>query len=425
MIKPIILCIDDEKFILEELKKQLKLRLEDRFIFEMAETAEEALDLFAALIQEKHEIPVVICDYIMPGMRGDELLIRIHQIKPETLNILLTGQASIDAIGKVVNFATLYRYIAKPWEEEDLYLTVTEAIRSYYQSRTILKQNQELEELNASLEQKVIERTNELNRSLRQLEIEIAERKEKERRLQASEQQLRELNATKDKFFSIIAHDLKNPFGALINFSELLVEGLDDYSKDDILDIVQMIHQSSRHGYTLLENLLEWSRIQTGRIHLNPESFELIRAVDETVFLLNAKAISKNITVDNQIDPSVRVHADPNMTKAVIRNLVSNALKFTPDGGKVLIRSQSCSDWEQVSISDTGIGIRSEDLDKLFKIEVHHSTLGTAQEQGTGLGLILCKEFIEKNRGKIWVESQLKQGSTFHFTLPYPTTILS
>ena len=234
-----------------------------------------------------------------------------------------------------------------------------------------------------------------------------------------SENRLRELNATKDKFFSIIAHDLKNPFNDLIGFTQLLALNIDKYDKNKIEQFAHIIHQSSKLAYNLLENLLDWSRSQTGTLKFKPEKFAVNKIIDENINLLESTAKNKDIKITSEVESNVLAFADINMTRTIVRNLISNAIKYTEQGGNIFIRS-NCADHCQISITDTGIGMSTDNLDKIFKLDESFSTMGTGREKGTGLGLILCKEFVEKNGGEIWVKSELNKGSIFTFTLPLP-----
>jgi PAS domain S-box-containing protein len=246
----------------------------------------------------------------------------------------------------------------------------------------------------------------------------ITKRLDDEKALRESEQKLRELNATKDKFFSIIAHDLKNPFNQLIGFTDLLLINIRDYTLTEIEEFIQLLNKSAKNGYRLLENLLEWSRTQTNKKYFNPEKFFIKELLLKNIDLLQNNAQTKNIDIEVHIKDDVSVLADYNMILTVLRNLISNSIKFTRINGKIKILTNQFENQLQISISDNGIGISEEDQNKLFKIDIHHSTKGTNNEGGTGLGLILCKEFITMNSGNIWVESKLNEGSTFYFTIP-------
>ncbi len=233
-------------------------------------------------------------------------------------------------------------------------------------------------------------------------------------------------NADKDKFFSIVAHDVKGPFMPLLGMSELLAMTADTLLPKEVREMGLTIHQSAKNVYNLLENLLQWSRMQMGRIEYRPIKLDLFQVVEQTIELLMTNALSKGIFLQNRVMEGLFVYADENMLNVVVRNLTSNALKFTPHSGQVIvaagIKEQRTDTQNQkfieVAISDTGVGMKEADIAKLFRIEVHHSTVGTNREKGTGLGLIICKEMVEKNGGQIWVESGKGQGTTVKFTVP-------
>jgi signal transduction histidine kinase len=234
------------------------------------------------------------------------------------------------------------------------------------------------------------------------------------------------LNRDKDKFFSIISHDLRGPFNGLMGYTQLMAEKIEILNTQDIQQMSRDIYGVAKATFQLLENLLTWSQLQRGRIEYKPGSLELSELAETTTTLLQKTARTKQIRLEQTIEEGLNIYADKYMIDTVIRNLTSNALKFTPEGGQVTLSAQTnglSSDlegtqWVEVSISDTGVGLSQEDINKLFKIEVYHTTQGTAQEKGTGLGLILCQEMVEKNGGRIWVESELGKGSVFKFTVP-------
>ena len=245
----------------------------------------------------------------------------------------------------------------------------------------------------------------------------ITERKKTEKKLKENEKHLKELNATKDKFFSIIAHDLINPIGSIMNFSELLSNSFNDYDNDKKENFINYINESSKHTLDLLQNLLEWSRSQTNRIEFFPEMFSVSKIVDKNIELLKNNANAKIISLVSEVNPTHKVFADKNMISTVVRNLISNAIKFTKTGS-VIISSETKGNYINISVIDTGIGIKKEDINNLFKIEESNSTEGTSGEKGTGLGLIICKDFIIKNNGKICIESTTEKGSKFTLSLP-------
>jgi len=253
----------------------------------------------------------------------------------------------------------------------------------------------------------------------------ITERRLAEEALKKNEEELRHLNATKDKFFSIIAHDLKSPFNSIMGFSELLVEQVSENNLDGIAKYSGIILNSSKRALDLLMNLLDWSRSQTGRMEFMPEDFEMVEFIQEISLLFNDIASQKTIAIKKELPHNATVFADKAMISTVLRNLISNAIKFTKPGGEITISALEKPDELLITVSDSGVGIPREMIGKLFRIDENYTTSGTNNERGTGLGLILCKEFIEKHHGKIWVESieenqseNKSGGSTFFFTLP-------
>ena len=246
----------------------------------------------------------------------------------------------------------------------------------------------------------------------------ITERKQAEKALKESEARLSELNAAKDRFFSIIAHDLKSPFSNVAGLSELLAEQIHDKNYGELENLASLIQQSVQRASGLLSNLLQWAQTQTGRMSCQPEKFSLKRSISETLELLCNVASRKEITLTADYPEDLVVFADKNMVNTILRNLLSNAVKFSYSGGEVFLKVQKENNRALISVTDKGIGMTRENLQKLFKIQFRHSTTGTEKETGTGLGLLLCKEFVDLHQGKIWVESTINKGSTFYFTLP-------
>lgn len=236
--------------------------------------------------------------------------------------------------------------------------------------------------------------------------------------IKANEIKLIELNAAKDKFFSIIAHDLKTPFCSILGFSEQIREMVNEKKYEQIGELTNIIWQSSNRAVDLIMNLMTWALSQSGRIKFNPEYFEIDPIVNEVILLMKGSAEQKFITITNMFLSGIKVNADKAMISTVLRNLISNAIKFTQANGKITIISTLNNSEIIISISDSGVGIPKAKLDKLFITDEGHSTKGTQEEYGTGLGLILCKEFIDKNSGKIWAKSEVGIGSTFSFSLP-------
>lgn len=231
--------------------------------------------------------------------------------------------------------------------------------------------------------------------------------------------ELNEANASKDRFFSILAHDLKNPFNIILGFSELLKDNVRQYSIEDIEEQVNHIYKSSKYTYGLFEELLLWSKSQSGRIKFQPEKIAFAEAYEEVKKALLPQLQNKNIFLTADIDEKARLYADKNMLKTILRNLISNAIKYSFENTEINLKIEKNDNSRAlISVTDNGIGISKANQDKLFKLSETVSSEGTAKEKGTGLGLLLCKDFVEKHDCKIWVESELGKGSTFKFTMP-------
>jgi PAS domain S-box-containing protein len=257
----------------------------------------------------------------------------------------------------------------------------------------------------------------------------ITERKRNELELQNYREHLEELvktrtlelekvNATKDKFLSIIAHDLKNPFSGIITTAELLMLSLEEIKDQKILKRIKRIFDAGQSAHKLLENLLVWASSQTGRIEFKSENIDAGALVIDIFKLHENACLTKNIQLENEIGPDIQLVGDRNMLNTILRNLVGNAIKYTPKSGNIKITASKQVSFIEFSIADSGVGISEEQIDKIFRISEKTSTPGTENEMGTGLGLILCKEFVEKHGGRIWAESEPGKGSVFKFTIP-------
>jgi len=243
----------------------------------------------------------------------------------------------------------------------------------------------------------------------------ITDRKKAENLIIESEEQLKELNATKDKLFSIIAHDLRSPFNNIIGLSDLLLENIISFEESE--KYIKILNSSAKNTLVLLDNLLNWAKSQTGHLRFKPENILFSEIILKNISLNRLLAETKNISINYFSSDDVEVYADENMLKTVLRNLISNAIKFTNVGGNIKIYAFLKQDHVEITISDNGIGMNEKKRKSLFDISTK-TTLGTANENGSGLGLVLCKEFVMKNKGEIWVESEEGKGSSFKFTLP-------
>jgi signal transduction histidine kinase len=299
---------------------------------------------------------------------------------------------------------TMHIVIKAPWWMSDLALIsyILIAILLVY----IIFKRRERKHLHDKkiLEEKVSERT----RRIEEQKSEILQKNK----------ELHELNASKDKFFSIIAHDLRNPFNTIIGLSEVLLMNLENTEPIKIRKSVENIRDSSHQAHELLENLLLWARSHTGTMVFHPEPVDMRNVIEEGLNLVNAHAAKKNISLSAEIKEEVVIPADVNMIRTIFRNLLTNALKFTPQNGMVMVGLSATDGFCCISVKDNGLGINRENLKKLFEIDSSHKTKGTDKEPGTGLGLILCQEFISRHGGRIEVESEPGKGSEFRVLLP-------
>jgi len=371
---PVIVCVDDERTVLNSLQTELMNALGDDYLIEPAESGLDALEIIEELLEDGIELPVVISDQIMPGIKGDELLTRIHAIAPKTLTILLTGQADAEAIGKAVNSANLYRYIPKPWESTDLHLTVTEAIKSYFQDK-------ELEQFYARLQEKVAEHTRELQQ--------------------------------KNELLSIAVHDLKNPLSAIQGFSEMIQSDFDDIP-EEVIEIADQIVTSSRQMFELVKNLLEVNAIESGKINVSLNVLDIRPTLQWVVNQSIEMAKAKNITLQFQcLEKHYHALVDKNILRQVFDNIISNAVKYSPYGKHIYVRLRQDDKYVRCEIQDEGLGLSLEDQQKLFGQFTRLTPKPTGGEHSTGLGLFIVKKLVDSMHGKVWCESELGQGTTF------------
>ncbi len=247
------------------------------------------------------------------------------------------------------------------------------------------------------------------------------ENNKQKKAIEATLIKLETANQSKDRLFSIIAHDLINPFNSLLGCSEILVESLQNKDIDDSIKTAHVIQETSESTFRLLENLLLWSRTQTGKLKLNKELFNLKAVIMNTTTLYHANLLSKQLDLICDIPEDIQLYGDKAMMDAVFRNLINNAIKFTKPGGYIRIEYSKTQQYNLVSIKDSGIGMSKQKVEELMKEQSTTSTKGTAGESGTGLGLMLCKEFVEKHKGKIQIESEPENGTTFTVALPVET----
>jgi signal transduction histidine kinase len=358
-----ILIVDDVAKNIQVVASILK---EQGFDMSFARSGKAALTLIAS-----EPFDLILLDIMMPEMDGLEVCRQLKE-NPQTLEIpviFLTAKTDAESILKGFEIGAA-DYVTKPFHAPELIARVKTHLR-----------------------------------------------------LKHTHDQLWEANATKDKFFSIVSHDLRSAFNSLIVGSGMILDYYEDFDRNMIKSYVQDLNVCSKTTYNLLQNLLSWANAQTGRMICRPQNIYLDEIVKESIGLLSKTAQEKDIRLVNKVDPKLSAFADIQMITTVIRNLISNALKFTGPGGEIRIDTADIGNAVEISVSDTGVGIPEEEMPLLFRIDVKYSKRGTAHEEGTGLGLILCREFVEKNGGKIRAESRAGKGSRFSFTLPRPPSV--
>jgi signal transduction histidine kinase len=248
----------------------------------------------------------------------------------------------------------------------------------------------------------------------------ITDRKKAEAEIKSKNEELLKLVTEKDKLFSIIAHDLRSPFSGFLGLTEIMVDDIEDISLEEMKELALAMRKSAKNVFKLLENLLEWARMEQGLIPFNPVRMNIPTLLNECILLLVESINRKKITIEQNVATDLVVVADRYMLEAILRNLISNAIKFTTNDGEIyisaVIKMDKCI---EISVKDSGIGMNAEMVEHLFELSAKSGRKGTAGEPSTGLGLVICKEFVEKHQGRIWVESVVAMGSTFFFTIPF------
>ncbi|MCF7915018.1 MAG: hybrid sensor histidine kinase/response regulator [Spirochaetaceae bacterium] len=353
-----ILIIDDVAPNLEIARAILR---KAGFQVSIAESGSEGLKLL-----EQTSIDLILLDIMMPGMDGFEVAATVKGMEKyaDLPIIFLTARNDEESLTKGFELGAV-DYITKPFRGAELRMRVQNHLQ-----------------------------------------------------LRFTQRQLQEANAAKDKFFSIIAHDLRSPFTALVGMSQYLATGIDKLDAETAKEFLEGMHKSSKNAFNLLENLLEWSRIQTGRILISPKEIDISQIVQENLVLFEVNIENKELQIENHLMPTEPAYADENSVNTIVRNLLSNAIKFTPRGGRISLHSHRTDTDVVVTVQDNGVGIDPEVLPELFRIDIRHLNMGTENEKGSGLGLVLCREFVEKNGGQIVAESEPGQGALFMFTLP-------
>ncbi len=377
--KPLILIVDDIPKNLQVLSNILNT---EGYQISFASDGKQALSVIETTTPD-----LILLDIMMPEMDGYEVCkqLKKNEKTKEIPIIFLTGKADSDDIVSGLKLGAV-DYITKPFNSAELLTRISTHLELKISRDLLLKYNQEL----------------------------VSARDE-----------LKKLNASKDTFFSIIAHDLRGPFSGFLGLSELLLEEYEDLSQEEVTQIADSMNKAAKRLFSFLENLLEWSRTQMGRVEFYPNKLDISETITRVFSLFSVTAEDKKIKTINNISKGTFIFADNNMLNTILRNLISNALKFTKIGGEIVVSmDKQDDDFLIISVADNGVGMNDDAKEKIFRLDTKHSTPGTANEQGSGLGLLLCKDLVEKHNGSIWVDSEVDKGTTFTFTLPLKENLL-
>ncbi len=443
-MKPVIICVDDEPVVLRSLEIELSSTFGNQYFLEFAQGGEEALEIVDELLEEGTDITIIIADYAMPRMKGDKLLTQIHEKSPQTVKILLTGQANIQGVTNAINHANLYRYIEKPWEAKDLALTLQEANKSYFKEKLLIEQNEELKSLNENLENKVRERTKTIEEQNEELAISFEQLKSAQSQLIQSERM-----ASLWQLTAGIAHELNNPLNFVYSGVEALSAGMDDFieitelynqlseageierqnikdkirelkddmdyeiSVDELSTLVKSIREGARRSAEIVKGLQAF----TG-IHKEDTSFvDINKSLDLTLVLLEYKMGERIRVAKNYADVPV-IECFAGHFQQVLLHVLTNSIQAISEKGKIHIRTSHFTDntkeYVQISIKDTGSGISVAHQAKIFEPFFTTKTVG----EGKGLGLSIAYGIIEMHKGKIEAKSNDGKGTEIIITLP-------
>lgn len=408
MKKPVVICVDDEPTILDSLKIELRRSIGQQCLVETAEDGADALELMEDLQHEDNPVALVIADYIMPGLKGDELLREVHLRSPQTLNIMLSGQADLDAVSRTIESAQLYRFITKPWNPDDLGLTVTQAIQSYFQNRQIEQQTSELQtlyhelkRLNESLEHQVQQRTAQLRQSIQELQL---------------------LSALKDDLLHAVSHDLRTPIAGML----MVLRRLQAKAGDPVLldrPTLERLVQGGEHQLQLLETLLEAHQSDVHGLSLKQEVISIGEWITAMVQDLEPWVQGQGGTLRSQLPADLpQVWGDRLQLRRVFENVIANALKHNPPGVVIEVTATVLPDQLRWSVRDNGLGMPQSECDRLFE-RYQRGVSRSPRSVGLGLGLFLCRQIIREHGGQIGAISAPGEGFEVWFTLPLESVV--
>ncbi|MCX6238729.1 MAG: hybrid sensor histidine kinase/response regulator [Bacteroidia bacterium] len=380
MYNAVILIVDDEQTYLDAIAETLN---EKNFKIVQALNGK-----MGCMVAEKFIPDIIIVDWEMPEMNGIEMIAELkkNDRTKDIPVIMCTGiMTSSKNLDTALNAGAI-DYIRKPVDPIEITARINSALKIANAYKEIKSRKEQIEEQKLDIEQK--------------------------------NKELVELNATKDKLFSIIGHDLRGPIGGFKSFIEFMISSCDLTDTEEITKLLILMQKSAGSTYELLENLLIWAKSQQNEIVFAPKKIILKELVLDTIQLFNHLLQDKQIEIIDNIPLDFSVLADKNMLETVLRNLISNSIKFTPRRKNIYILVDKNATEYVITVKDEGIGIKPDDISKLFKKNEHFTTYGTNNEKGSGLGLMLCKDLVERHNERIWVVSEVGKGSEFKFTMP-------
>ena len=410
MEKIVILCVDDEPTVLNSLKIDLRRALGQTCFIETAQGGEETLELLGELQADGYQLAVVIADYIMPGLKGDELLKRIHETHPNAINIMLSGQADLDAVARSIEHARLYRFMSKPWRVDDLTLTAEKALQLYRSSRQIEAKNAEIYQLNTdlrvlnnNLEAQVSHRTEQLRQSIQELEV---------------------LSQLKDDFLHAVSHDLRTPVAGMLMVLRRLQNKTVNVTPElpqsvaIAREILDRLVQGSERQLKLLETLVEAHFSDIHGIPMTLEQVHLPTLMHQIALDYESWLQEQQATIHVEVDENLTaVYADPLQLRRIFENIITNACKHNRPGIEITLRAFQDGSKMRCEIRDNGVGMNQEECNRLFDRYARGGARST-RSVGLGLGLFLCRQIIQEHDGEIYAKSGLGEGLTVWFTLP-------
>ncbi len=362
---------------------------------------------------------LILLDIMMPNMSGFEVceVLKKNEITKEIPIIFLTAKTETDDILKAFEIGGV-DYVTKPFNAMELMARIRAHIELKNSKEIIKDQFEQLKQKNEQLK-KTYEDLEHQAQHLNKLYMQLIKN---ETFLRNTNEELKKLNEMKDRFFSIVSHDLRSPFAGILTITDIIKNHADTVSKEELISMLQSLNETAQQTYKFIEDLLEWSRSQMGRIQMNIVEEDLHTIVTGTILTLKQQAEIKNIEINSRIQSGTFAMFDNNMMATIVRNLISNAIKFTPKGGKITLKAEAIEKegkrFIRLAVSDTGVGMTEQQVANLFSLDKVQSTPGTEKEKGTGLGIMICRDFINKMNGKLSVESKLNEGTTFFVDVP-------